>query len=106
MSKNSQGFEAIRDTLLAFQSHDIRLADLVEEVPSVLKNLQTEQEWKDQFVSYWWTLEQIHEEAIEVGESRRLPPERRHSVDVAINGMIGLVDQMMQVDITEANQPS
>jgi hypothetical protein len=60
-----------------------------------------DENWRAEFVGYWWTLEQVHEEAIELGESRRLPTDRRDAVDTAVNGMLRLVDQKIELDITE-----
>lgn len=85
-----------------FRSHTIRLADLVERVPTLVKSLEDADEaWRAEFVGYWWTLEQVHEEAIEAGESRRLPSERRDAVDTAINGMIRLVDEKISIDVRD-----
>jgi hypothetical protein len=101
MNQTQQTYSDIREALMAFQTHTIRLADLIEQVPELVKTIEdTDETWKAEFVGYWWTLEQVHEEAIEVGESRRLPPERRNAVDEAVTGMISLVDQKLPIDLT------
>lgn len=102
MNQTSQAYADIKDNLLMFRSHTIRLADLVERVPTLVKSLEDADEaWRAEFVGYWWTLEQVHEEAIEAGESRRLPSERRDAVDTAINGMIRLVDEKISIDVRD-----
>lgn len=92
---NTQAHETIDqiDTMLkGFRSGTVRLGDLIDEVPVLVKELDaSDAPWKDRFIGYWWTLEQVHSEAIDLGESRRLPPERRDAVDQAIDGMINLV---------------
>lgn len=101
MNQTQQTYSDIREALSAFQAHTIRLADLIEQVPELVKTIEdTDETWKAEFVGYWWTLEQVHEEAIEVGESRRLPPERRNAVDEAVAGMLGLVNQKLPLDLT------
>jgi hypothetical protein len=101
MNQTEQTYQDIREALLQFQAHSIRLSDLIERVPELVKTLgSSDEQWKAEFVGYWWTLEQVHEEAIEVGESRRLPPERRNSVDEAVNGMIDLINQKSPIDLT------
>ena len=85
-------FEQIHEALEAFQSHSLSLNDLIDRVPALVKSVGDDAPWKDEFVGYWWTLEQVHEEAIEIGESRRLPVERRHAVDDAVLGMQRLID--------------
>src|SRR5689334_1593186 len=98
MSQTQQTYQDIREALMQFQAHTIRLADLIEQVPNLVKTIEdTDETWKAEFVGYWWTLEQVHEEAIEAGESRRLPPERRNSVDEAIAGMLHLVNQKLPI---------
>lgn len=78
--------------LTGFRSGEVKLGDLIDNVPHLVKKLDvTDAPWKDRFIGYWWTLEQVHSEAIDLGESRRLPPERREAVDEAIDGMIDLV---------------
>jgi hypothetical protein len=102
MNQTEQTYQDIREALLQFQAHSIRLGDLIERVPELVKTLgDADEQWKAEFVGYWWTLEQVHEEAIEVGESRRLPPERRNSVDEAVNGMISLINQKSPIDLTK-----
>lgn len=102
MNQTEQTYQDIRESLMQFQEHSIRLADLIERVPGLIKTLgDSDEQWKAEFVGYWWTLEQVHEEAIEVGESRRLPEARRGSVDTAINGMITLINQKMPIDVTD-----
>jgi chromatin segregation and condensation protein Rec8/ScpA/Scc1 (kleisin family) len=96
----NQTYQDIREALQQFQTHSIRLADLIERVPELVKTLgEGDEQWKAEFVGFWWTLEQVHEEAIEVGESRRLPPERRNAVDEAVNGMMQLINQKLPIDL-------
>lgn len=85
-------FEQIHEALEAFQSRQSTLNDLIDRVPSLVKSVSDDAPWKDEFVGYWWTLEQVHEEAIEIGESGRLPVERRQAVDDAVLGMQRLID--------------
>jgi len=100
MNQTQQAYQDIREALMQFRSHAIRLADLIEQVPELVKTIDDSDElWRAEFIGYWWTLEQVHEEAIEVGESRRLPPERRNAVDEAIEGMITLINQKIPVDL-------
>jgi hypothetical protein len=102
MNQTSQAYADIRDNLRLFQAHTIRLADLIERVPPLVKALgEDDPTWKAEFVGYWWTLEQVHEEAIELGESRRLPSERRDAVDTAIGGMIRLINDKMPIDVRD-----
>ncbi len=84
--------EALDQLLTEFRSGQIRLSEFIDTVPPMVKQLNiNDVDWKDRFVGYWWTLEQVQSEAIDVGESRRLPQERRETVDEAINGMVSLV---------------
>lgn len=86
----------IHQALVGFRSGAMNLASLIEEVPSLVKQLDPPSpEWKNEFVSYWWTLENVHEEAIEAGEARRLPPERRDAVDDAVAGMLRLSESAL-----------
>ena len=92
MSSDQATLEAIQETLEGFQAHSVSLADVIERVPTLVKDINLDAPWRDEFVGYWWTLEQVHEEAIEAGEGVRLPAERREAVDEAINRMQGLLD--------------
>jgi len=85
-----QLLEEIQQALTAFRAHSLSLSDLIERIPALVKELEPEPTWKGEFVGYWWTLENVHEEAIEAGESRRLPPERRAAVDDSVDGMLRL----------------
>lgn len=84
------------DSLLTgFRSGKVSLSNLIDEVPGVVKRIDlTDPTWHDRFVGYWWTLEQVHAEAIDLGESSRLPSDRRTVVDEAIDGMIDLVAEV------------
>jgi hypothetical protein len=101
MNQTQQTYQDIRQALMQFQTHAIRLADLIEQVPELVKAIDhADEQWRAEFIGYWWTLEQVHEEAIEVGESRRLPPQRRNAVDEAVTGMLRLVNQKIPIDLT------
>jgi hypothetical protein len=94
-SNNRELFEQIQETLEGFQAHSVTLSDVIERVPSLVKEINVDAPWRDEFVGYWWTLEQVHEEAIEIGESRRLPVERRQAVDEAIIRMQTMIDGVL-----------
>ena len=83
----------MRECLVGFRAHTMKLGDLLDTIPSLLKQVPaTDQGWKDEFVGYWWTLEQVHEAAIELGESGRMPESTRETVDEAVDGLTRLVD--------------
>lgn len=93
---DKQRYESIDHCLSAFRSGSVKLGDLVEQIPEILKQIDDpDPAWKDEFVSYWWTLEQIHETAIEIGESRRMPPQSRQTVDDAVNSMKKMVSSVL-----------
>ncbi len=96
MANDREQYERIQHALLGFRSGAMNLNDLLEAVPSILKDVESpDPAWKDEFVSYWWTLEQVHEDAIELGESRRMPAGSRVTVDAALEGLDRLVREAL-----------
>jgi hypothetical protein len=85
-------YEQMQEALLGFRSGTMLLSDLIDRLPTLLRGIENPpQAWRDEYVSYWWTLEQIHGQAIDLGESRRMPAESRQTVDDAIAGLERLV---------------
>lgn len=86
----------MRECLTGFSDGSVRLSDVIDRLPELLKRLDgADEEWREQYVEYWWTLENIHGEAIELGESRRMPPDTRKTVDDAVIGLNHLVDSAL-----------
>ncbi len=96
MSDQRQVYAQMQEALLGFRAHTMRLGDLLERLPELMKQLpEADPTWKAEWVSYWWTLEQVHESAIELGESGRMPGGTRQTVDDAIDGLERLVQGAM-----------
>ncbi len=94
MSDARQNYESMKEALVGFRSGTMPLSDLIDRLPALLKeNTDVDPEWREEFVGCWWTLEQIHGEAIDLGESRRLPTGARETVDDAIQGLERLVNR-------------
>lgn len=93
-SQNDQEqYEAMRECMAKFHAHTMNLGDLIDELPQIVKKLEdVDPAWKSEFVSYWWTLEQIHGDAIDLGQSGRMPEGTRGTVDDAIVGLDGLIN--------------
>ena len=90
---DNQIYKRMQECLLGFRAHTMNLGALVDELPQLVKELREPNAvWKSEFVSYWWTLEQIHGEAIEMGESGRMPADARKTVDESIEGLDRLVN--------------
>lgn len=93
---STETYQAMQEALLGFRSGTLALPDLVDKLPQLLKDLgDVDPVWREEFVSCWWTLEQIHGEAIDLGESRRMPTGSRDTVDDAIEGLERLVNNAM-----------
>ena len=91
-----QPYEEMRTCIAGFKGHTVKLGDLVERLPELLKQIENVDEvWKAEYVSCWWTLEQVHGDAIEVGESGRLPGGTRETVDDAIQSLERLVNGVL-----------
>lgn len=91
-----QPYEKMAECLVGFKAGTMRLGDLVEQLPELLKELeQPDPEWREACVGYWWTLEQVHGQAIELGESSRMPPDSRATVDDAVAGLDRLVQEAL-----------
>lgn len=89
-------YEEMAECLVGFRAGTMRLGDLVERLPELLKTLgDIDPVWRETYVGYWWTLEQVHGEAIELGESSRMPPDARRTVDEAIAGLDRLVQEAL-----------
>ncbi len=85
-------YEQLQECVDGFRSHTVTLSDLIERIPELLKDLDDiDPSWKAECVSYWWTLEQVHGAAIDLGESGRLPKNTRQTVDDAVDGIDRLV---------------
>jgi hypothetical protein len=92
-------YEEMSECLLGFRAGTMRLGDLVERLPELVKELgdDIDPTWKAAFVSQWWTLEQIHGQAIDLGESTRMPTDTRRTVDDAVASLDELVRQALSV---------
>ena len=89
-------YEEMAECLLGFRSGAMRLGDLVERLPELLKGLEDpDPAWRETYVGYWWTLEQVHGQAIDLGESSRMPSDSRRTVDDAVAGLQQLVSQAL-----------
>lgn len=85
-------YQEIQETLDGFRTHSLKLGDLVDQLPQIIKDLDhPDPEWREEFVSYWWTLEQVHTTAINIGESGRMPADTRRTVDDALEKMEKLI---------------
>lgn len=93
----SQGpYEQMKQRLVGFRAGTVRLGDLVEDLPALVKEVpDIDPTWRDRYVSYWWTLEQVHGDAIDLGEAQRMPSDTRSTVDDALDGLESLVDQAL-----------
>ena len=90
-------YEQLQQCLTNFRARSISLSDLIERLPTLIKNIDDPDPiWKEECIGCWWTLEQIHEDAIELGESRRMPPESRKQVDDAIDRLGRLVNGALE----------
>lgn len=86
----------MKEVLIGFRSGTMPLSDLIDRLPSLLKEAgDVDPAWREEFVGCWWTLEQIHGEAIDIGESRSMPKGSRDTVDDAIEGLNRLVDRAL-----------
>lgn len=94
MQQNAEIFSQMRATVDGFRSHSVSLSDVVERLPDLLGRAEgLDEEWREAYISCWWTLEQVHGEAIDLGESRRMPAGSRDTVDDAIDGLSRLLDE-------------
>jgi len=96
MPNEQQVYGLMRECLVGFRAHTMKLGDLLERMPELLKEVdRPDPAWKAEFIGYWWTLEQVHEEAIELGESGRMPSSTRDTVDEAIDGLDRVVERAL-----------
>lgn len=96
MSEARQQYEAMQECIQGFKAHTMKLGDLVEILPEQMKAVDHPDEaWKAEWMGYWWTLEQVHGDAIDLGESGRLPEGTRETVDDAIEGLERLVNSAL-----------
>lgn len=97
MSESQQDcLRQIQQYLEDFHAGKKRLGDLVDDLPDLLKAVpDPDPMWREEFVGYWWTLEQIHSEAIDLGESRRMPTDTRRTVDEAIGALGRLTNEAL-----------
>jgi hypothetical protein len=96
-TSQKQPYEQMSECLLGFRAGTMKLGDLVERLPELVKELGDDVDpgWKANFVSQWWTLEQVHGQAIDLGESTRMPPDTRRTVDDAVSSLDQLVREAL-----------
>ncbi len=78
-------YELMLDRLRAFARGAMSLRKLVEDLRSLADALERPAPvWKEDFLSDWWTLEQVYAAAIDRDELDRLPAESQILVDGAV----------------------
>lgn len=96
MSANTELFEQMKQTVDGFRAHTLPLSDVIERLPQLLSRAEgIDEEWREEYISCWWTLEQVHGEAIDLGEATRMPRGSRDTVDDAIDGLRKLIDSAL-----------
>jgi hypothetical protein len=87
-------YELMRQRLEAFEKGAIGLRKLIEDLRSLLEALERPSpNWKEDFRSDWWTLEQVYAVAIDRDQLDPLPAESRALVAEAIRSLKTLVSK-------------
>lgn len=85
-------YEFMLDRLEAFTRSAISLRKLIEDLRSLVEALELPSPaWKEDFVSEWWTLEQVYAVAIDRNELDHLPAESKELIDRAVASLRGMV---------------
>jgi hypothetical protein len=100
-------YELMLDRLKGFAFGAVGLPKLIEDLRSLADALEKPAPaWKEDFLSEWWTLEQVYAVALDRGELDRLPAESQDLLDGAVAALSRKVVEALRQGALATGPPS